>query len=300
MRHIIRIFILLILSATTYAHNDHKWVGLTSNVVSSVNSFSNTPIGVFCTPPIITVQPSTAAQSICGVGASASLSVTATGSNLTYQWYRNTTATNTGGTLINGATSSTYLPSSPVNGVFYYYVAVSSGTGCFVTSNVSGAITNSILLNKLDLQIPSAVSYSLRLLSTCYNGYAIQVRRSSDFALQDIGFTNTGELDTAALKTFIGVNSGFVKIWYDQSGNEINAVQTKEQFQPRIVNAGVVDRENGKPAAIYDGSNDVLEIANWAPLTSATGSVVFKPSISSTLEGRCIVIKTNGLLSKSS
>ena len=268
MRHIIRIFILLILSATTYAHNDHKWVGLTSNVVSSVNSFSNTPIGVFCTPPIITVQPSTAAQSICGVGASASLSVTATGSNLTYQWYRNTTATNTGGTLINGATSSTYLPSSPVNGVFYYYVAVSSGTGCFVTSNVSGAITNSILLNKLDLQIPSAVSYSLRLLSTCYNGYAIQVRRSSDDALQDIGFDANGNLDVAALRTFVGNGNGFVTIWYDQSGNGRNLIQTTLSRQPTIVNGGVVYLKNDKPTIYVDNTDDGMNFPGTSYLTS--------------------------------
>ena len=224
-------------------------------------------------PPVITVQPSTAAQSICGVGASASLSVTATGSNLTYQWYRNTTATTTGGTLINGATGSTYIPSSPVNGVFYYYVVVSSGTGCFVTSNVSGAITNSILLNKLDLQIPSAVSYSLRLLSTCYNGYAIQVRRSSDDALLDIGFDTNGNLDVAALRTFVSSGNGFVTIWYDQSGNGRNLIQTNTSRQPTIVNGGVVYLKNDKPTIYVDNVDDGMNFPGTSYLTSMPFSV---------------------------
>ncbi|MEN9330960.1 MAG: hypothetical protein RLZZ94_50, partial [Bacteroidota bacterium] len=224
-------------------------------------------------PPVITVQPSTAAQSICGVGASASLSVTATGSNLTYQWYRNTTATTTGGTLINGATSSTYLPSSPVNGIFYYYVVISSGTGCFITSNVSGAITNSILLNKLDLQIPSAVSYSLRLLSTCYNGYAVQVRRGSDDALQDIGFDANGNLDVASLRTFVGNGNGFVTIWYDQSGNGRNLIQTTLSRQPTIVNGGVVYLKNDKPTIYVDNTDDGMNFPGTSYLTSMPFSV---------------------------
>ena len=268
MRHIIRVFILLTLSVTTYAHNNYNWEGGTSKLVLGTNSFSYTRIELSCTPPVITVQPSTAAQLICDAGANASLSVTATGSNLTYQWYRNTTATTTGGALINGATSSSYIPSSPVNGVFYYYVVVSSGTGCFVTSNISGAITNTILLNKLDIQIPSAVSYSLRLLSTCYNGYAIQVRRSSDDAIQDIGFDANGNLDLAALRTFVGNGNGFVTIWYDQSGNGRNLIQTTLSRQPTIVNAGVVYLKNDKPTIFCDNLDDGMSYAGTSYLTS--------------------------------
>jgi hypothetical protein len=57
---------------------------------------------------------------------STSLSVSATilSGSLSYQWYRSNTNSNTGGTLIGGATSSSYLP--PVNtlGTTYYYVIV--------------------------------------------------------------------------------------------------------------------------------------------------------------------------------
>ena len=80
-------------------------------------------------------------------GASATpLSVTATklvssGTTLSYQWYSNTTASNTGGTIIGGATSASYTPPTTSAGTKYYYCVVSE-TGCnSTTSAVSGAIT---------------------------------------------------------------------------------------------------------------------------------------------------------------
>jgi hypothetical protein len=93
-----------------------------------------------------------------------------------------------------------------------------------------------------------AYAYSLRLLNTDYTGNSIRVRRSSDNAEQDIGFTADGELDTSALLTFVGAGNGFVTTWYDQSGNGYNATQTIASAQPRIVNAGVVETTSaGKP-----------------------------------------------------
>jgi hypothetical protein len=72
----------------------------------------------------------------------------------------------------------------------------------------------------LTISTPSTVAYSTRLLSSSYSGYALKVRRSSDNSTQDIGFTGSGDLDTATLKTFIGSSDCFVQIWYDQSGKQ--------------------------------------------------------------------------------
>jgi hypothetical protein len=110
----------------------------------------------------------------------------------------------------------------------------------------------------LDQYSGSAAAYSLRKLRTAYTGSAIRVRRSNDNSEQDIGFTSSRDLDTASLKTFVGANSGFVTTWYDQSGNARNATQTTAANQPRIVNAGVIDRELNLPMIRFDGSNDFL------------------------------------------
>ena len=107
------------------------------------------------------------------------------------------------------------------------------------------------------LSLNAAVSYGLRKLRCAYAGSAIRVRRSSDNTTADIGFTTFGDLDTAALKTFVGGgNSGFVSIWYDQSGNGVNVSPPANNNQPRIVNAGVIDRRNGRPSIFFDGTDD--------------------------------------------
>ena len=61
--------------------------------------------------------------------------------NYTYQWYSNTVKSNTGGTLIAGATSSSYVPSTATVSNLYYYVIVTNSSGCTTRSNVSGLVT---------------------------------------------------------------------------------------------------------------------------------------------------------------
>ena len=91
--------------------------------------------------PVITAQPVTTTQNVCINGITTSLSVTGTGTNNTYQWYKNTTASNTGGTLISGATNSVYMPSNTLVGTTYYYCVISNTCSSPIASNVSGAIT---------------------------------------------------------------------------------------------------------------------------------------------------------------
>jgi hypothetical protein len=109
----------------------------------------------------------------------------------------------------------------------------------------------------LDDYSNAAAAYSIRKLRTAYSGNCIRVRRSNDNTEQDIGFTGN-ELDTSSLKTFVGANSGFIVRWLDQSGNGYNLGQATAASQPRIINAGVIDRQNGKVCIVFDGSNDAL------------------------------------------
>jgi hypothetical protein len=99
----------------------------------------------------------------------------------------------------------------------------------------------------------TTVAYSVRKLSSGYTGNAIMVRRSSDNATQDIGFTVGGALDVNALLVFSGSGDAFVDTWYDQSGNGKNLTQANAANQPRIVSAGSMDMENGKPFIRFFG-----------------------------------------------
>lgn len=49
---------------------------------------------------------------------------------------------------------------------------------------------------------------------------------------------------------------GLVQTWYDQSANANHAVQNTDTAQPKIVDAGTLVTEGGKPAIIYDGVDD--------------------------------------------
>jgi hypothetical protein len=91
----------------------------------------------------------------------------------------------------------------------------------------------------------------------------MRVRRSSDNAEIDIGFTPSGGLNTTLLLSHCGASSGFVTIWYDQSGNGRNMVQATPGSQPRIVNAGTVDTSGGIPAIVCDATNDTMVAATW-------------------------------------
>ena len=94
-----------------------------------------------CSAPLITGHPSTATQTLCQAGSATALSVTATGTNLTYQWYSNATASNIGGSAIDGATAASYTPLTTTAGTLYYYCVVSNACPPSAKSNVSGAVT---------------------------------------------------------------------------------------------------------------------------------------------------------------
>jgi hypothetical protein len=130
----------------------------------------------------------------------------------------------------------------------------------------------------LDFYPNAAAAYSVRKLRNAYTGNAIRVRRSSDNAEQDIGFSS-GNLDTTALTTFCSGTNGFVTTWYDQSGNARNAVQTTAVNQPQIVSGGNVILENAKPCLKFDGSDDTLRMTGTMPLIERSFSFVGKQNI---------------------
>lgn len=62
--------------------------------------------------------------------ATVTLTATVSGSPApTIQWYSNTTASTTGGTAIEGATSATYSPSTGTSGTYYYYAVATNSEG---------------------------------------------------------------------------------------------------------------------------------------------------------------------------
>lgn len=120
--------------------------------------------------------------------------------------------------------------------------------------------------------------WSVRKVVSTYYGYCMKVRRSSDDATQEIGFTGE-DLDTTSLLSFIGSNTGYIDTWYDQKG-AVDVTQANKTLQPIIVNSGTLQTENSLPAILWDGSNDYLRSSNNAVLTKMAMFVVAKPTLS--------------------
>lgn len=104
--------------------------------------------------PIISTQPQDASYTV-GDSATA-LTVTASVADegsLSYQWYCNTTNSNSGGTLINGETTNTYTPPVDSKGTTWYY--------CVVTNTLNG-MTAQTTSDAARVEVsPAVVSYEV-------------------------------------------------------------------------------------------------------------------------------------------
>lgn len=148
----------------------------------------------------------------------------------------------------------------------------------------SDASSNIYLLDEMS---SAGFAYSLRKLRSGYTGAAIQVKRSSDNTTQDIGFDSNGDLDISALSSFVGVGTGYVSTWYDQSGNGRNILNTgADSTKPRIVISGTTQTSgpNGKPAINFTSSSNQR-------LNSASSYATVGTSISSTGETFAVVVQ---------
>jgi hypothetical protein len=140
---------------------------------------------------------------------------------------------------------------------------------------ISPEFKNKLLL---DEYTGAAAAYSLRDLSILRNAPVVRVRRSSDNAEQD--FTATQVTD-GTLTTFCGAGNGFVRTWYDQSGNSRHAAQNVNASQPKVVDNGGVILENGKAALDFNGTSHWL-VSNFGSTTSipTTTTAVFNKRVS--------------------
>lgn len=130
--------------------------------------------------------------------------------------------------------------------------------------NGQDLVTSTLLLDSYGANVEAA--YSLRKLSSSYTGSAVKVRKVPTLTEQDIGFDSNGNLDTAALTSFLGTEDGFISVWYDQSGNGRDGVQTSAAKQIRIATAGVIETKNGLPTT--QGAQNKHVVISGFPTTS--------------------------------
>jgi hypothetical protein len=105
----------------------------------------------------------------------------------------------------------------------------------------------------LDVYTGANAAFSLRKLRRdaplCF-----RIRRSSDNQEVDIGFLPDGKADIASASSFVGSDSGFITIWYDQSGNNLHATNSTAGRQPVLISSGSLNTLNGQPALLMNQS----------------------------------------------
>ena len=97
---------------------------------------------VHVTNPIITINthPTSFNATVGSITGNLSVSASITsGAAFNYQWYSNTTNSNSGGTIISGATSANYaIPATLAEGTYYYFCELRTTSGSvFIRSNVA-------------------------------------------------------------------------------------------------------------------------------------------------------------------
>ena len=139
-----------------YANTADSYVGATQVGTSATYVPSTTVVGtkyyfatvsrtcgtITSTIAAITVHPDVAltgqstSLTLCYHEPTATISVTATGRDLHYQWFDNgSTNSNTGGTLLAGETDNIFFPPTDTAGVKYYYAEVMGACGAMQTTH---------------------------------------------------------------------------------------------------------------------------------------------------------------------
>jgi hypothetical protein len=138
----------------------------------------------------------------------------------------------------------------------------------FIINSLIGAISGAFLgIYILDIFPGASIGFSLRQLRTGVIK-CVRVRRSSDNTEQDFGFVN-GYLDTVSLLSFVGGGDGFVKTWYDQSVNALDATEVTTALQPQIVGSGALLINNNKATIGFNQKRLILPATSL--LTSGAG-----------------------------
>lgn len=228
--------------------------------------------------PSISVHPSTTDLEVCnGTNFSPNtLSVTATGTNITYQWYRNTAPTNTGGTPATGtgANTATYIVPNNIVGDSYYYCVVTGISPCsaVATSNVSGKRT----VNALPTQPTGLQSNSPQCapggVTISYTGTP-----ETNVAWYWQGTANNGTSTSNSNATFNATATG---TYYIRPQNTITGCWGPQASIAVVINpqlsgsASSPSPSNNNNNVCYSGNGAINQIY-WSSVTNATSYDVY-------------------------
>jgi len=109
----------------------------------------------------------------------------------------------------------------------------------------------------LDTYTGATVGHSVHKISSTATN-CVTIQRASDNDTLVVGFSGD-DFDSASALAFVsGADNGYVRTWWDQSGNDYHMTQTDTSLMPMIIQGGALITLNGNAAVHFDGVNDYL------------------------------------------
>lgn len=239
----------------------------------------------------ITTQP-TSPSAVCLNANSNTISVTAAGGNLTYQWFTNTANSTTGATSITNATNDGYQVPTNVAGTKFYYVVVSGTCGSSVTSSIVSQVVNVSTFTTEPSSSAQNLEYggtatALTVVSsgaTAYQWYSTPTKPSLlDGFTGTTGFTSS----TGAFQTLSGnsgqhpaINAGVLTFAYIDGSSvyrdfNLDQTATTVSFSTEYAET---DRDNNKA-----GDVGKIQLQFFNASNTQVGTTVESPQFTGTL-----------------
>jgi hypothetical protein len=203
-------------------------------------------------------------------------------SNVSYNCFVNITSSNIpgpidhyNGTVVvgNGSSYSFYYPSQSLNAGFANGIWTYQASGVTAANIKMWHNSANILTGATNSSAYGSVSRPLYLgtrndLLTSLDGWILEVVTFSVIPSNtDRDFLEWSQAQYYGITTGVALGtlpagslpSAFVRTWYDQSGGGKDLVQSINSLQPRIVNTGVVDKQNAIPAVFFNANAYLTE-----------------------------------------
>lgn len=130
-----------------------------------------------------------------------------------------------------------------------------------------------------------SLAVSLRTMFSRYTGPLVLIRRGSDSATLDV-YAKDGVIDRAAVAAFCAGTTGFVRTWYDQSGNGCNVDQPTAASQPTIFSSGDLVRDAyGNPRIFHTATGQIMTFNPALVANGANPSTCFAVTMNTTAGG---------------
>lgn len=146
------------------------------------------------------------------------------------------------------------------------------------------------VLDDLDIANNAVFIFSpYKRLVKSYKGYAIQIRRSSDYTYQDFGFDSNGNLKVNDILDFVGSGDGLVRIVYNQANSNYNIEQLTIANEPKIIDAGIFLSDG----LLFDGINDYFVVQHYSSLNVSIATKIMNFKIVSYKASEMVLLSKN-------